>query len=199
MQFKIRPYHPSDLTSLYKICLLTGNSGKDATKLLCDPDLIGHLYVAPYAIFEPDVCFVITNSEKPCGYIIGTKDSQKFYQRCEKDWFPTLRTRYPLAKGNDKSFNAMIIKRLHEGYKEKEELRNYQAHLHIDILPIAQGQGLGRKAMNIFIDKLKEFNISALHLEVGKKNHTGIKFYKKLGFHIIKEFEHSIAFGIKLK
>ena len=199
MQFKIRQYHPSDLTALYKICLLTGNSGKDATELLYDPDLIGHLYVAPYAIFEPDTCFVITNSEKPCGYIIGTKDSQKFYQRCERDWFPILRNRYPLAKENDKSFNATILKRLHEGYKVKEELHNYPAHLHINLLPITQGQGLGRKAMNLFIDKLKEFNISALHLEVGKKNPGAIKFYKKLGFYIIKEFEHSIAFGMELK
>ena len=46
MKFKIRPYHPSDLTSLYNICLLTSNSGKDGTKLFNDPDLVGHFYVA---------------------------------------------------------------------------------------------------------------------------------------------------------
>ena len=196
--FNIRPYHPSDLTSLYKICLLTGNSGKDATELLIDPDLIGHLYVAPYALFESEICFVITNNNKPCGYIIGTKDSQKFYEKCEKDWFPTLRNRYPIAEENNKSFNSVIIKRLHEGHKVRDELLNYPAHLHIDLLPETQGQGLGRKITNVFVEKLKELNVPALHLEVGKTNHGAIKFYEKLGFHIIKEFEHSIAFGMKL-
>ncbi len=196
--FNIRPYHTSDLTSLYKICLLTGNSGKDATKLLSDPDLMGHLYAAPYALFEPEVCFVITNNNKPCGYIIGTKDSQKFYEKCEKDWFPILRNRYPIAGESDKSFNSVIIKRLHEGHKVKDELSNYPAHLHINLLPETQGQGLGWKIINLFVDKLRELNVSALHLEVGKTNLGAIKFYEKLGFHIIKEFKHSIAFGMKL-
>lgn len=199
MQFKIRPYHPSDLTSLYKICLLTGNSGTDATELLKDMDLLGHFYAAPYALFEPEVCFIITNNDKPCGYIIGTKDSQKFYDRCEIDWFPQLRERYPLAEANDDSLDSRIVKRIHEGHKAKIELQNYPAHLHIDLLPETQGQGLGRKIMDLFIDRLKELNVSALHLEVGKKNHGAIKFYKKLGFAIIKEYQHSIAFGMILK
>ncbi len=196
--FKIRSYHPSDLTALYKICLLTGNSGKDATQLLNDPDLLGHFYVAPYVIFEPEICFVVTNNNKPCGYIIGTKDSQKFYAQCEKDWFPILRSRYTLPNKEDVSFNSIIIRRLHEGYKVKEELKNYSAHLHIDLLPETQGQGLGREITNLFINKLKELNVPSLHLEVGKNNVGAIKFYKKLGFYVIKEYNHSIAFGMKL-
>lgn len=199
MQFNIRPYHYSDLTSIYKICLLTGNSGKDATKLFEEPDLLAHFYAAPYVVFEPEVCFVITNHSKPCGYIIGTKDSQKFYEKCETEWFPTLRERYPLRNENDNSWDARIIKRIHEGHFVKKELVNYPAHLHIDLLPETQGQGIGRKMMNTFMDKLKELNIPALHLEVGKSNLGAIKFYEKLGFTQIHEYEHSIAFGIKLK
>ena len=45
MKFKIRPYHPTDLTALYKICLLTANSGGDASKLFSIPDLVGHFYI----------------------------------------------------------------------------------------------------------------------------------------------------------
>ena len=197
MKLNIRPYQKSDLTALYKICLLTGNSGEDATKLFNNPDLLGHYYVAPYVIFEPDICFIVTNNEKPCGYIIGTKDSQKFYEKCEKDWFPQLRKRYPFPEENDKTLDAKIIMRIHDGHKVKPELLNYPAHLHIDLLPEAQGQGVGKKITNIFIDKLKELNVPALHLEVGKRNSGAIKFYKKLGFTIIKEYEYSIAFGIK--
>ena len=198
MKFNIRPYHPSDLTSLYKICLLTANSGKDATALFNDPDLIGHLYLAPYVLFEPEICFVITNNEKPCGYIIGTKNSQKFHSKCEKDWFPILRKRYPIAEASDESFDLRIIKKLHEGHKVKNELLGYPAHLHINLLPETQGQGVGRKIMDAFINKLKELNVPSLHLEVGKKNPGAIKYYEKMGFTIIKEYEHSIAFGMKL-
>ena len=57
MDFAIRPYHPSDLCALYRVCLLTGDSGQDASQLYRDPELLGHIYVAPYAVFEPDLCF----------------------------------------------------------------------------------------------------------------------------------------------
>jgi ribosomal protein S18 acetylase RimI-like enzyme len=197
MKFEIRPYHPSDLYSLYKICRLTGNSGKDATDIYEAPELLGHFYAAPYAVLEPDVCFVVTNNGKPCGYMIGTKDSQKFYERCEKEWFPVLRRRYPLL--DDDSMDAKIIKRIHKGHIVKPELKDYPAHLHIDLLPETQGQGIGRKIMEVFVSRLKELNVPALHLEVGKANHGAIKFYEKIGFHKIHEYEYSIAFGMKLK
>ena len=199
MQFKIRPYHCSDLTSIYRICLLTGNSGNDATDLFRESDLLGHFYAAPYVIFEPEICFVVTNDNNPCGYMIGTKDSNKFYQKCESEWFPTLRERYPLMDEKDNSWDARIIRRIHEGHIVKPELINYPAHLHIDLLPETQGQGIGRKIMDTFINKLKELDVPALHLEVGKSNLGAIKFYGKLGFTQIHEYEHSIAFGMKLK
>ena len=84
MAFKIRPYHASDFTSLYRICLKTGDSGKDASNLYSDPDLLGHIYAGPYVHFEPDLCFVTTQSDKPYGYILGTRDSQTFYEKCER-------------------------------------------------------------------------------------------------------------------
>ncbi len=67
----IRRYHPCDLAALYRICLLTGNNGADATSLYSDPDLPGHYYVAPYAVYEPDLCFVITHAGMPSGFILG--------------------------------------------------------------------------------------------------------------------------------
>ena len=52
--------------------------------------------------------------------------------------------------------------------------------------------------MEVFISKLKELNVPALHLEVGKANPGAIKFYEKIGFHKIHEYEYSIAFGMEL-
>ena len=81
MNLEIRPYHASDLSSLYRICLLTGNSGTDASELFSDPDLLGHFYAAPYAVLEPELCFILTCCEFPCGYILGTHNSEDFYHR----------------------------------------------------------------------------------------------------------------------
>ena len=197
MQFNIRPYHPADLISYYSICLKTGDSGKDATGMYKDPDLIGHFYAAPYAVIEPDVCFTLTCDGVPCGYIIGTKDSEKFSKCCEIEWFPELRERYILPHEDDESLDAGIVRLIHKGQIVKDEVKEYPAHLHIDLLPVAQGQGLGRKIITTFTDNLKQLNVPALHLEVGKKNEGAVAFYERVGFHRIEEYEYSIAFGMQ--
>ena len=76
--FKIRSYHPSDLTSIYRICLLTAKSGSDASDIFKDHDLVGHYSAAPYATLEPELTFVVTYNNNVCGYILGTKNKKKF-------------------------------------------------------------------------------------------------------------------------
>ena len=98
MAFAIRPYHPSDFYSLYRICLLTGDNGNDGTALYRDPEIIGHYYAAPYAVLEPELAFVLTLDEVPCGYVIGTANSATFRERCEVEWFPPLRLRSSTVK-----------------------------------------------------------------------------------------------------
>jgi ribosomal protein S18 acetylase RimI-like enzyme len=199
MKTAIRPYHPSDLVSLYQICLSTGKSGQNASDLYKDPQLLGQFYAAPYAVLEPELCFILTLSGKPAGYILGTKDSLRFEKKCEEEWFPVLREKYPVPAQDDDSLDARIIRLIHTGHKAKPELVSYPAHLHIDLLPEAQGKGQGKAMMNTFINKLIELEIPAVHLEVGKANPGAIQFYQRIGFHQIKEYEFSIAYGMKLE
>ncbi len=198
MKTQIRPYQQSDFKVFYSICLQTADSGKDATHLFSDPELVGNFSAAPYVVFEPELCFVVTCFGKPCGYILGTKDSATFYQRCKKEWFPQLRKKYTMPSAEENSHQARIIRLIYSGLSLKKELRDYPAHLHIDLLPETQGKGMGRKLMNIFLDRLRELKVPAVHLEVGKTNVGAIKYYQRMGFHIIKEYELSIAFGMKL-
>ncbi len=197
MKFEIRPYHCSDLLMYYQICLKTGDSGKDASELYRNPELLGHFYAAPYPVFEPDISFTLTAAGNPCGYIIGTTDSAAFYANCEKDWFPVLRERFPLPPEEDLSLDAHMIRLIHKGHLPNPDLAGYPAHLHIDLLPIAQGHGLGRKLMQTFINTLQKKNVSALHLQVGIANSGAIRFYESVGFNRIAEYEKAIAFGIK--
>lgn len=198
MEFKIRPYHPSDLSRLYDICVQTGDSGNDVTDEYPDPDLFGHYFAAPYAVLEPDLCFVLTGDGLPCGYIIGTRDSEQFSRRCEEEWFPILRERYPLPAAEDDTPAASITRAIHRGYQNDPEIADYPAHLHIDLLPCAQGQGNGRRLMERFLCRLRELGVPAVHLGVGKKNARAVEFYKAMGFHVIMEREWGFFMGLRL-
>ena len=68
MAFTIRPYAPPDL---YRICLLTGDSGADASSLYQDPDF----YAAPYAVHEPELTFLTDRQGVTMCWAAATRSS----------------------------------------------------------------------------------------------------------------------------
>lgn len=199
MSFAIRPYHPSDLCALYRICLLTGDAGADARHMYRDEELLGHCFVGPYAVLEPDLCFVLLHQGAPRGYILGTRDSPAFHQQCEQEWFPVLRARYPLPEPTDQSPDAHLIRRIHAGVPADPNLAAYPAHLHIDVLPIGQGQGWGRAIMQAFLARLRVLQVRGVHLGVARRNTRAVAFYERMGFRPIVVTDGGIVFGMPLE
>lgn len=198
MSFEIRPFRPGDLPALYRICLGTGDAGGDASHLFQDPELLGHFYAAPYAVFEPDLCFVVTHEGDPAGYVLGTRDTAVFHARCESEWFPPLRARYPPPPATDASPDARLIRAIHAGYPRYPELDAYPAHLHIDLLPVAQGMGWGRRLIGQFTTRLAKLGVPAFHLRVGTRNPGAIAFYRRIGLDQIATLPGQIAFGARI-
>lgn len=197
--FAIRPYHPTDLTALYRICLHTGDSGEDATHLYKDHDLLGHYYAAPYAVLEPDLSFILTRNGAPVGYVLGVRNTATFGQRCESDWFPPLRATYAVPDPEDKSRDANMIRAIHRGHERQNLHPGYPAHLHIDILPAGQGHGWGRRLIGTLIDQMRSLAIPGVHLGVGARNTRAIGFYEHVGFQRIREAEWGLILGMRLQ
>ena len=201
--FTIRPYETRDLDALYDICLKTGDLGKDATQLYGDPKLLGQLYAAPYAALEPDLTFVLEDSEGVCGYILGAFDSKIFYERLETEWFSELRKQYPKPTGDEENWSRdeQLINQFYKyDATDNEALEHdYPSHLHIDLLPRAQGSGNGRALMETFLAALREKGSSGVHLGTSPQNVRSEKFYLKLGFQELKRLEpHTLVMGQKL-
>ena len=190
MTDKIRTVSAADLPVLYQICAIETND-------LEDDFLLGHVFVGPYAALEPDVSFVATRDGRPVGYCVATRNAQKFYERCEKEWFPTLREQYGQREEGDESFAGFLHWMIHHGHRPEEGLEAYPAHLHISLLPEVRKQGLGRKLIQALIDRLQELGVPGLYLEVATANENAIAFYEHLGFHRVEEFSTAIIFGMK--
>jgi ribosomal protein S18 acetylase RimI-like enzyme len=73
-----------------------------------------------------------------------------------------------------------------------QEIKTYQAHLHINFHLSAQGQGFGRKLIAQVESVLKSHDIKGLHVMTGPDSQNRF-FYQKLGFtfEIVKEFQSS--------
>ena len=178
----LRPYHPSDLPALYRVCLLTGDAGADATPLYRDPDLLGHVYLGPYPASDPALCFVVQDDEGIAGYIVGTADTAGFNRWADEHWWPVLRQRYPRRDDpHDGTQDHLLVGLIHDEDHDGAPA-GYPAHLHIDLLPRLQGQGWGRVLITALTECLRGRGVPGVHLRVGKDNAGARAFYTRLGF-----------------
>lgn len=193
----IRDYHPSDLGYLYEICLKTGASGSDATALYSDPYLLGNYFAAPYAHFDKRAVLVLEASGRPLGYILGTTDTAAYCAWFNTVWRPGLAwVVNPDQSSQALSDNERWLRGL---YAEEQTVPvwagGYPGHLHIDLLPEAQGSGWGRRLMDAFCVRLASLGCPGVHLGVSRANSGGVAFYRRYGMKQLHEDEWTLFFG----
>jgi ribosomal protein S18 acetylase RimI-like enzyme len=182
----IRPYRPEDLDDLYRICLLTGDSGADASHLYEDPRIIGELYAAPYGVLSPEFALVIEDEHGVAGYIVGTPDTSAFEARLETDWWPRLREVYPdpvKVPWAERSLDQHRARQIHRPTRTPTEVVTpFPAHLHIDMVPRVQGQGFGKRLIDRWLGLVSGMGARGVHLGVGEANKRAVRFYNAYGF-----------------
>jgi len=194
---EIRLYQQSDEAAVRRVCLLTGDSGGDATALYEDADLLADIFAIPYTVLEPELCFVAVEGDTGAvvGYIVGTADSDRFVQRFRDEWLPKVRDRHqspPTEPSRDSDIQAAMAWYLHHPSADPRVVADYPAHLHIDLLPEAQGKGGGRALMETFLPAARKHGAEAVHLYVGSRNTNARAFYARLGFEqlVVSGHEH---------
>lgn len=77
-------------------------------------------------------------------------------------------------------------------------IREYPAHLHINLLPPYQRKGLGRQLMDALEASLQQRNCSGVSLCVNSRNQGAMRFYERCGFQKLGRHPGSVAYGKKL-
>ncbi len=182
----IRPARPGDQPGAYYVCLKTGDFGNDGEPFYReDPDALGRIFVGPYLAYEPELSLVLEDGEGICGYAFGASDSRAFYARYEAEWRTELCARFPEPQGDPAQWSrAQTVYSWyhHPDYTMPEPYEDYPAHLHIDLLPRAQGRGFGRRMIEQVMDKLRRRGCPGAHLGVSMMNRRAYGFYQHLGF-----------------
>jgi GNAT superfamily N-acetyltransferase len=173
------------------VCLKTGDHGRDGDRVYReDPDALGRIYVGPYLAFEPELSLILDDQFGICGYAFGAFDSRTFYARFDAEWRPILCARFPQPQGDPANWTR--VQQAHHAYHDPdyfcpEPYDEYPSHLHIDLLPRAQGRGYGRQMLEQIMDTLRERASPGAHLGVSVLNPRAIGFYKRLGFRELME------------
>jgi ribosomal protein S18 acetylase RimI-like enzyme len=195
---RIRAARLQDLAGLYRVCLLTGDAGQDASGQFRNPDLLGHVFVGPYVVGQPDLALAVVDRDGVAGYCLAARDTLAFAAWAEADWWAPLREQYPPVIDDD-SPDAEMIRLLHAPPRAPDAVvREYPAHLHIDLLSRARGHGHGRDLMERQLASLRRMGAGGVHLDVAAANTNAIAFYRHLGFAVLEEGQSSILMGLRL-
>lgn len=171
-----------DLPGVYRVCLLTGAAGGDATAQHADPDLPGHVWVGPYLAFPGAVALVVHDEDGVAGYAVGVPDTARFEDWLAENWLPPLRFDHPAGSGSTEADRALVA-RLHAWPRtDSTLLHRYPAHLHVDLLTRLQGRGWGRRLVDTVLEELGRVGAVGAHLGVDAANPGAVSFYERLGF-----------------
>ncbi len=194
----IRNAHPADLPYLYDICAKTAFNGGDARHLLSDPLIIGQYFLAPYVIFNPDWCWVVEQNNCLLGYLVSTPDSKIFANWMTSNWLGVIRQLYPVTQLSDlSSYEIWLRDLIHRDPVLDDFITDFPAHLHVDLLPKAQGQRLGSRLIGLLEQKLIQQKIPGYHLAMSADNSAG-NFYESNGLKILRQDSGVIFYGKRL-
>jgi len=171
----IRHPRAEDLKYLENICADAGAPVEDTIFREAILDVFCRAY-RPYS----DYSFVAVDpADHPVGYVLCAPDFVSF--RVPESDNPVTG---PMAHGTLSLLSPFAA--------------DYPAHLHIDLLPPYQGQGLGTALMSRLISCLKESNIPGVCLSVSADNPGALRFYERLSFTPLARDKHQITLGLKL-
>jgi GNAT superfamily N-acetyltransferase len=184
VQPSIRAYRPTDLDTVYDICVRTADAGGDARGQYSSDRLMGDIFAAPYVTLEPEHAHVLDDGTGAAvGYVLGTADTARFVRRYRDEWLPATAGRYPVPADPPVTPDDMMLTLHHHPERMiVAELADYPAHLHIDLLPDWQGKGWGRGLMDAFLAGLHAAGVPRVHLGMVPTNVGARAFYGRLGF-----------------
>lgn len=194
----IRPYRSEDREALVEVCVRTADAGQDATGLFDDDELWGLIFAVPYVERHPDLAWVVESGDGTVvGYIVATDDTDGFERWFRDEWWPRFADRFPRPAAAS-SREERIIAYAYERRSDAAIAGEYPAHLHIDLLPEAQGQGTGRRLIQTLFAELRRRGVPGLHLGMDPANTAAAAFYERIGMQRLPAEQGTLVYGIRL-
>jgi GNAT superfamily N-acetyltransferase len=138
-----------------------------------------------------------------CGYVFGAPDSERFARRFADEWMPVIARQLEQMRSDHAEPRSQAEAELREWFKRPtwffpEPGDLFPSHLHIDLLPRAQGRGYGGRMVNLLLDALGARGSAGVHLGMHPLNQRALRFYGRLGFQELALANETLYLGRRL-
>ncbi|RYZ71807.1 MAG: GNAT family N-acetyltransferase [Proteobacteria bacterium] len=202
----------ADWRWIEETCCRTGDAGEPIARER--EAFFLKLWVEPYFRYSPDGAFIVERDGTRLGYLTGVWDTGAFEKlkkrsfarkiigswilktiqrrKSSSDELRWIRRSLKLEKGPEECFSTEIKNQIR---------RDFPAHLHMNCVTEARGQGLGRALFTAFIQELVRRKIPGVHVYCGDHPRA---FYERMGMRELERIEYRpgvqvYAYGLKLE
>ena len=183
----IRPYRPEDRAAVRRICYLTGYMGGRVDWLWRDRESFADLFSGYWTDREPQSASVAERDGEVVGYLLGCVDTRRVPNPGPMMAHHLLRRGLLVRPGTAGVLWRMIgdvavDAARHQLPPMSAYDRQWPAHLHIDLLEVARGHGVGAGLVRRFFDRLRESGVAGCHVETMAENTRAVAFFEAMGF-----------------
>ena len=184
---QIRLYKPGDLKAVREICCETGDRGESVDQLVSDREMFADLVMSYYTTYEPEALWVAEYEGRVVGYLTGCLDSRRYARFMKWRIVPAAVCR---AIGRGALYSRQAWRwlgawwrtcRLQERQR-KISLRDYPAHVHVNILGEFRGRRMGSLLAERFLEQVRSTGVSGVYAAVRSDNRLSCRFFERMGF-----------------
>ena len=187
MAIEIRTMKMGDEPTVEDICYVTSPWGRDGKQELYHT--VPLRWATHYVRHETAHCHVAVDTEEEnrvVGYLLCAPDTLRYDREYEELTHPLLKASIKEAAKNPVHLAKLtaefsVILHAKMGPKVKKLVKEFPAHIHIDIYPSHHRRGIGRMLFAAHEAHLKEISCPGYHLGVGSSNERAVKFYTAMG------------------
>ena len=176
----IRPYKESDREALRNVLKNEASYTvkKKARASEGKKECLCYMYSDYYFDFEPENVIVAEDEGVPCGFIVGSCNTELFQSKMKEIYVPKI-MKISKVWG--------IFHKICVSVNKKQDLKGGVA-FHINIDHNHQGKKIGTKLMAAMAERIAENGKKYLYLVTENKKTVGYAFYKRLGFKVTKRY-----------
>ncbi len=187
MEVKVRPYHAGDRPAVRAIALATADRGRPGGWLFPHPEVTADLLTRYYTDFEPPASWVAELDGRVVGYVAGSLYPRQHRRVMRRQVIPRAVLWSVLRGGlwHRRSWQwawAATFTALRYGLPPTITEEEYPAHIHVNVLPLAQGRGVGKALAHCFLTHAAEAGCPGVYAKVRGDNQRARRFFAQLGF-----------------
>ena len=187
----IRHYQTSDQAAVLNIAADTAFFGEPVEAFLDDRKLYGDAFASYYLEHEAPFAWVADGQDGVVGFLLGCADtpcqvSQWRGYIISQVLVKALTGRYKLGR-RTAGFAWGLLEGMLRGEEPAINVKEYPAHLQIDVQQGYRGLGVGRGLIEAYLEQLRNLAVPGVHLETTSHNEAACQLYEKMGFQLLDE------------